>query len=106
MKTVKKKVVELTPDWLLSRFIEGWLRDVNGRVVISTQSVESGNWIALALETLGIKWRCGEMGEGTEDASFLFIFQIDDIKIECPMCYERFMEDEPRKSIEFPNEYD
>ena len=90
MKTVKKKVAELTPDWLLSNFCEDFYMLDDGQSFIFIDDIRDRAWIALAFETLGVVCEAYVDEEEAKDPVFIFRFQIEDVKIECPIFYEFF----------------
>jgi len=79
-------MIELTPEWVLSRLCDEWFADGNGIATVRTTDIYNSEWIYLALDTLNIKW---ELFEAEIDSQYYydFEFQIEDIKEECPDLY-------------------
>ncbi len=90
MKTNKKKVAELTPDWLLSNFCEDFYMLDDGQSFIFVDDIRDRAWIALAFEILGVACEGYVDEEETKIPVFIFSFQIEDVKNECPIFYEFF----------------
>ena len=90
------KKIELTPEWILDHYIDSATVDENGDVILSTGTIESANWIELALETLGIDYKSKEYGQADDDPQCVwwteYTFRISDIKQECPNTHERLYE--------------
>ncbi len=86
-------MIELTPDWVLKNLSDHWYADGNGYAVISVVTENfSTAWIELALDTLDIEWEVGEhFIDGINYSDY--VFDIEDIKEDCPEYYEELIED-------------
>lgn len=84
-----KKVIQLTPEWVLNKLSHSHYADGKGNLSVQTGHVSDANWIALALNTLDVTY---EEYEFYDDETFLFSFdfKLEDIKKECPLLYKNF----------------
>ena len=93
MRKTRKKVIELTPEWILMNLSDNWFTDGDGLAFISLfESNSSKAWIALALDTLDIEWEMHEVSIDQE-IEFDYLFEIEDIKDLCPEFYEILVKD-------------
>ena len=80
-----KKLIELSPDWVLKNLSQGVYKD-DGGIMSVFASVCNASWISLALETLKIPFEESEEGEGDE-LTIYYQFKIKHIKDDCPSLY-------------------
>lgn len=82
-----KKLVEITPEWILGSLSESTGADGYGNMCICANSLSDGNWILMALNTLKIQFEVNKNAE-FEDILFSFEFKIEAIKFDCPTLYD------------------
>lgn len=81
------KLIELTPEWILSELSQSLYADGKGTVCIDTDNTSNACWIKLALNTLLIPYEEKEYGDN--DTTFIdFEFNINDLKETCPNLYK------------------
>jgi len=86
-------MIELTPDWIFDTQCTMWFRNYDGTGYLLIDNVYNSYWIVLAFQTLGVKFDVMSETDGNEkNRTWIYDFQIADIKDECPIFYERFME--------------
>jgi hypothetical protein len=91
------KLMELTPEWVLTELPLALYADGNGNMSVDTYTY-TAMWIKLALNTLHIDFRETEYGEG--EMTFIDIeFRIDDIKINCPALHKRMKEMDVKNNL-------
>ena len=59
-----KKLIELTPEWILIELSQSLYANGSGVVSLDTYSASDASWIKLALSTLMIPYTENEYGEG------------------------------------------
>jgi hypothetical protein len=92
------KLIELTPEWVLSELSDSLYADGCGNISVGTSTHNDATWIKLALNTLNISYQENEFGEG--DMAFTDIeFRIEDIKVNCPNLYYRMREMDAKNKI-------
>ena len=96
MKNKTKKMIELTPEWVLTLLSDVFFADGNGKATVRTTEMYNSEWINLALDTLKIKWELFE-SEIEFDYYYDFEFQIEDIKEECPSLYRKLTDENIRR---------
>jgi len=83
-----KKIIELTPEWVLEKLPHTMYADGKGNVTICTDSVTDSHWIDMALDTLMIKYKTVTVGYDPDPQKQYFEvqweFKIEDIKDDCP----------------------
>ena len=84
-----KKLIELTPEWVLENLSVEMSFDGYGLAYVSTD-LDHYKWIMLALKTLKIPFIKSQF-RGSTEAMFCFEFKIKDIQIDCPSLYESMM---------------
>lgn len=95
-----KKLIELTPEWALTEFVESYYPCGGGNIIVYTLEPSNAAWIRLALDTLKIIYNINEYDNGDNRVLRGFDFNIEDIKGECPSLYGRFKElDEEYKNL-------
>lgn len=77
-----KKIIELTPEWVLNEFSHSLYADGMGIISVYTHCAANATWITKALDTLSIPYKAME---DSELQSFFFEFKIEDIQEECPI---------------------
>jgi len=86
-----KKIIELTPEWILDKLTVTNHADGRGNVTITADSVSDSHWIDLALATLGVKYETNTIGYDPDPEKQYFEvqweFKIEDIKADCPALY-------------------
>jgi hypothetical protein len=96
LKNNDMKRIELTPEWILDHYNNAVTVDENADVILSTGTIESANWIELALDTLRIEYRSEEHGQFDDEPQCMwwtqYTFRLSDIKQECPIIYNRLYE--------------
>jgi len=85
---INKKLVEITPEWVLDNLSDSMYADGYGNMSVYTSSVSDYNWMRLALRTLKITFEESD-NDDYEDRLLSFGFRIEAIKDECPSLYER-----------------
>lgn len=89
-----KKLIELTPEWILDKLTVTHYTDGKGNITISTDTVSDSRWIDLALDTLGVKYKTCTVGYDPEPEKQYFEvqweFKIEGIKIDCPNLYAKW----------------
>ncbi len=89
-----KKIMELTPEWVLEKLPHTMYADGKGNVTISSDNVSDSHWIDLALDTIGIKYESVTVGYDPDPEKQYFEvqweFKIEDIKVDCPALYEEW----------------
>lgn len=87
---IRKKLIELTPDWVLEKTPDS-SADGEGNGTFYTNKVADSHLIELALSTLGIKYKYNEYGD--HDLFRMgYDFRIEDIKEYCPFIYKMMSE--------------
>lgn len=90
------KKIELTPEWILDHYYTMVKVNENADVILSAETIQSANWIELALDTLGIDYRSKEYGQADEEPQCVwwteYTFRLSDIKQECPNTHEKLFE--------------
>lgn len=92
------KLIELTPEWVLTELPISLYADGNGNISIDTDTLTDAKWIKLALDTILIPYEENEYGDG--DMTFIDIeFRIDDLKQDCPNLYKELKEMDAKNKI-------
>lgn len=90
-----KKLIELTPEWILDKLAITDHVDGKRNVTISADTVSDSRWIDLALDTLGVKYETCTVGYDPDPEKHYFEvqweFKIEDIKVGCPNLYEKWI---------------
>jgi len=94
-----KKLIELTPEWVLENLSQGMCSYGGGKIGVYTNNPDNANWISLALDTLKIPFEVSEITEA-EEQSICYEFKIKHIKDDCPSLYE-FMKNLDKHNLEF-----
>ena len=92
-----KKMIQLTPEWVLNKLSHSHYADGKGNLSVQTCHVSDANWIALALDSLDVTYEEYEFYD--ETFLFNFDFRLEDIKDECPMLYKNFTSMDDRNKI-------
>jgi hypothetical protein len=87
-----KKIIELTPEWVLEKLPHSHYSDGKGNSSVYTGNATDANWIELALNSLNIAYEVNDYVDGNNEILFGFDFRIGDIKSECPSLYKRMKE--------------
>jgi hypothetical protein len=87
-----RKIIELTPEWVLEKIPHSHYSDGNGNSSVYTGNATDANWIELALESLNIEYETYDCADGNNEILFGFDFRIGDIKSECPSLHIRMKE--------------
>ena len=85
-----KKLIEMTPEWVLENLSDTLYADGCGIMTVFTDSVTNARLMLLALNTLNIPFEEYENGNN-EDITIWYEFKVADIKIDCPSLYEDMM---------------
>ncbi len=89
-----KKIIELTPEWILNKLPITHYDDGKGKITICADTVSDSRWIDLALETLGVKYETWTVGYDPDPEKQFFEvqweFKIEDIKSECPSLWDKW----------------
>jgi hypothetical protein len=86
-----KRLIEITPEWVLSELPISLYADGCGNISIDTDRATDASWIKLALKTLLIPYEENEYGDG--NMTFIDIeFHIEDLRTECPTLYKKMKE--------------
>jgi len=92
------KNIELTPEWVLSKFPEVIYADGNGNISVDTYDESDANWIKLALQTLCINFKENEYAEN--DLTIIDIeFRLEDLQGNCPALYKQLKEMNAKNKI-------
>lgn len=81
-----KKLIELTPEWILENLPHTKYADGSGLMSVYTNNPDNANWISLALNTLKIPFEESEYGDW-DDMTMCYEFKIEDVKDDCPSLY-------------------
>lgn len=79
-----KKLIEMTPEWVLDKLPHSHYADGDGILSVYTDDITDANLIELALSTLKISFEQSDYFDDDNDITFGFEFKIDDIQIDCP----------------------
>jgi hypothetical protein len=92
------KIIDLTPEWILSEFPQAIYADGCGNVSLDVYDVKEVKWVELALNTLCIPFEVNEFGNG--DSTYIdFEFCIEDLKENCPALYKQLKEMDAKNKI-------
>lgn len=99
---IMKKLIELTPEWVLENLPDSMYADGYGTMSVYTENPDNASWISLALNTLKIPFSESEFDESDDwdDLMISYKFKIEDIKADCPSLYE-FMKNLDRDNLQF-----
>lgn len=86
-----KKVIELSPEWVLEKLPHTCHADGDGKISVYTNDATNANYIELALDTLHINYEAYDYVDENHDFVFGFDFRIEDIQVECPEFYQRVL---------------
>lgn len=92
------KLIEITPEWVLTEIPQTHYADGNGNVSVDTDNLTDVKWITLALQTLCIPYEEKEYGDD-DNVFFDFEFRIEDIKNNCPAFYKNMKEMDAKNKI-------
>jgi hypothetical protein len=92
MKSLVKKILELTPEWVLDKLSQTSYADGDGNISVYTDDATDANYIELALDYLQINYEAYDYLDGNDDFVFVFDFRIEDVKEECPSFYKSMKE--------------
>jgi hypothetical protein len=84
-----KKLIEMTPEWVLENLSEMKYADGYGTMSIYLPCLKDFNLLICALKSLQISYKAFETYLFLDDLMYLIEFQIEDIKIGCPSVYEK-----------------
>jgi hypothetical protein len=102
MKSLVKKILELTPEWVLDKLLQTSYKDGDGNISVYTDDATDANYIELALDSLHIKYEAYDYLDDNHDFVYGFDFRIEDVKEECPSFYES-MKELDRDNLNYKN---
>jgi hypothetical protein len=92
------KNIELTPEWVLSKFPQVIYVDGSGNVSMDVYDVKEVKWIELALQTLCINFKENEYAE--DDVTIIDIeFRLEDLQENCPALYKQLKSMDAKNKI-------
>ena len=90
--------IELTPEWVLSKFSQVLYANGCGQVSLNIYDDSDIKWVELALNTLCIPFKINEFVD--DDSTFIdFEFCIEDLKENCPALYKQLEEMDAKNKI-------
>jgi hypothetical protein len=93
-----KKIIEATPEWVLSNFPQALYADGSGNVSLDVYDVTEVKWIELALQTISINFKENEYTE--DDLTIIDIeFRLEDLQENCPALYKQLKEMDAKNKI-------
>jgi hypothetical protein len=92
------KLIELTPEWVLTELPISHCADGTGKMIIETQIETDAKWITLALDTICIDYEYFDEGRG-KIFFYHFEFRLEDIKENCPALYKNMKELDDKNKI-------
>ena len=84
-----RKIIELTPEWVLEKLPDTSYADGEGKISLCTGSLTNADFIELALDTLNISYETYDFVDDGDELVFGFDLRIEDIKEECPTLHKR-----------------
>lgn len=87
-----KKIIELTPEWVLEKLPHTHQSDGKGKNSVYTGNATDAAWIELALDSLNIAYETFDYVDDNNEILFGFEFRIEDIKNDCPTLQRRMKE--------------
>ena len=93
-----KKIIEVTPEWVLSNFPQAFYADGCGHITLDIYDVKEVIWIELALQTLCINFKENEYTE--DDVTIIDIeFRLEDLQENCPALYKQMKKMDAKNKI-------
>lgn len=84
-----KRIIELTPEWVLEKLPHSHYSDGKGNNSVYTGNATDAALIELALDSLNIAYKANDYVDGNNEILFGFEFRIEEIKSECPSLHKR-----------------